>query len=927
MAEVPPGILVCVSGGFGSVDRLRTFLESNPEVASGSRWMLEIRLDLFDGPIEPVLDIVSQLGDKAVVSCRSRRDGGRFAGSESERVALLARAASSGAGFVDVELSTWQKGGGDQIRRACSGNTRVMLSVHETVASGYFADHAARLNASGVDAVKLAGTVRNAADLIALARAGRSLKAPFTSVVGMGPAAALTRMRPSAFGGRMTYASAGLGLATADGQPDFARLKSWRVFESDLLLPVALVGGEQISASPGPDILNRVFAQRSIPMQYFPLPAVDWEQIVDAIGIFGIRKLAVTMPFKFKPAKHWPDALMAPEVRRTGVTNTVIIGTDGRVSLSNTDSVGAAELFDRLGGVAGMEMLILGGGATSRSISSAALQAGAAVTVSARNFAVVSKSWPESLKDVRFKGWERRSEGFHDVVINTTPLGADRVSSAALLPAVNAGVAAIDVVVPGREPTGLILSAGKARIKFASGLDFWCAQAVPQIKLLCGIDFRYEDLAQIMEQTGHPCTGMMAKYDSTLPGSSLEPVRLSVPGSKSITQRYLVLAATARYPSRITNPSGSRDCREMERALSMMGVRFGRTADSLDVYPADFPGDSGRAIPTGEGGTTTRFIAALALLCDFEIRLKPSGSMLERPMSPLFEALTAAGVDVKSIDGEIRLRRVSEPPALVDVDCGSSSQFASALLMAGASLDSGISIAVRGGMVSGPYLEMTASAIREFGGEVVVEGDVWRARGLRPIQGLRVNVEGDASLAAFWQAAALIHGRRIDIANMPGAAGRQGTGLSTGSGQGTGLQGDACYPALFARLLEPGNVELDLTDTPDLLPPLALVALFREAETVFSGIAHARLKESDRLHVLARELVKVGALMVEDEDRLTFNPSRLRGPANLDPDGDHRMAMAFGILSLRVPGLKIMDPECVDKSYPAFWQDLEMVRN
>ncbi|HNZ04578.1 MAG TPA: 3-phosphoshikimate 1-carboxyvinyltransferase, partial [Myxococcota bacterium] len=103
--------------------------------------------------------------------------------------------------------------------------------------------------------------------------------------------------------------------------------------------------------------------------------------------------------------------------------------------------------------------------------------------------------------------------------------------------------------------------------------------------------------------------------------------------------------------------------------------------------------------------------------------------------------------------------------------------------------------------------------------------------------------------------------------------------------------------------------------------------LFREAETVFSGIAHARLKESDRLHVLARELVKVGALMVEDDDRLTFKPSRLRGPANLNPDGDHRMAMAFGILSLRVPGLKIMDPECVDKSYPAFWQDLEMVRN
>lgn len=913
MTDGSSGVKVCVTGAFCDSAGLRRFLDDNRMIVDGDEWLVEVRLDLMPASIDDALELVSTLGAKAVVSCRSRREGGGFGGSEQDRVGILARAAAAGAGFVDVELATWLRGGGEVVRRACARGCRVMLSVHETGSPAFFADHADKLNAAPVDVVKLAGTVRDADDLVLLARAGRMLTAATRCVVGMGPGAAFTRARPGDFGSDMTFASASAGLETAEGQPTFKQLAAWRVFESRRLAPVALVGGTQVTSSPGPDIYNRLFARRSIPMQYFPLPASSWEQVVAAVDFFGIRRFAITMPHKFRPIGQWPSANVDARAKATGVVNTVVIDDGGRVRLFNTDSAGATEIFDRFGGIAGMDVLVMGGGATGRSIAAAAVSAGAGVTVSARNFAVVSKSWPPELQGVRFKGWERRGDGTHDIVVNSTPLGGDGRSGFGELPELRAGVAAVDVVIPGLAPTKMIEFAAKNRLKFASGLDFWCAQAPAQIAAFTGVPVDFADVARAMAETGHACTGVMAEIDKTLPGSGLDPVSVAVPGSKSMTQRCLILAALGRSPSRIVHPSRSRDCLELQNALGMMGVRFGQTPEALDVYPADFPRDPGRPIPTGEGGTTMRFLAGLSLICDFPLRLAPSGSMLGRPMDPLWDALSSAGVDVAFSDGIATLTGRSDTRPGITVSSNVSSQFASALLMAGSATSAGLSVTLDGDVVSRPYLDMTVETIRMFGGSVTEEDRTFHVRHQRNIPGLRVNIEGDASLAAFWQAAAVIYGRDVELVNHPDA--------------GSSLQGDSVYPALFERLGAPGFLDLDLRETPDLLPPLVVVALFRDGKTSFHGIGHVRAKESDRLHVLAERLRSIGADILEEPDRLTVAPARLRGPATLDPAGDHRMAMTFGILSLRVPGLKITDPECVDKSYPAFWQDLEMVRN
>jgi len=922
MTERESGFITCLTGSFGSAAEMESFVQSEPGFLDSANQFIEVRLDLLNLIDDSVRDFVTKHREHILVCCRSRQDGGRWSRSEPERLELLAGFAALGPAFVDVELSSWMRGGGQSINRACRGGCRVMVSVHEFGSSGFFESLAARLNSTGALAVKLAGVTRDAGDLMALSAAGRMLSAPVRCVVGMGAAGPVTRMRPGDFNSTFTFASAAPGLETAEGQPDLKTLQAWRFRESAALQPVALIGGWQVAGSPGPNVLNRLFAKDNLGFQYIALPCGDWKQAVGAIRHFGISRFAVTMPFKMQPCQEWPDAVVDRWVELTGVTNTVILDGE-RAVLKNTDAAGAAHLFDRLGGIAGRSLLVLGGGATARSVAAAATESGATVTVAARTAVAVQKGWPASIPVARFTGWERRGEGLHDVVVNTTPLGGDGRATPLDAAGLRAVLAAVDVVIPATGQTAFVSEARRHKLSFAAGLDFWCAQAPFQLDAFTGRDYQADSVVSAAAEAGHRVEGMMALSRDRLPGADLDPVCLSVPGSKSITQRYLMLAALSGQPCRIVHPSSATDCTELQAALGMLGVRFGRTSDSIDVYPAAFPSDPGKVISTGQGGTTFRFMAAMSLVCGFDLRLRPEGTMTGRPMEAMWDALAAMGVMVSHADGVYTFSRIESqseagrvdglPVAGVSVDGRVSSQFASALLLAGQALPGGLEVRITGGSVSRPYIDMTIQSLQRFGATVVGSGDVILVQPGSPGRGRRFDVEYDASLAAFWDAASKVFGRSIEIVNRPAA--------------GATMQGDAAFPDLAEVLSREEDVEIDLSGTPDLLPPLVILALFRKHRARFGGIAHVRAKESDRLHVLAAGLRKIGAVIDEFDDALVIHPSSLRGPAVLDPRGDHRMAMVFGILSLRVPGLKILDCECVNKSYPAFWQDLDKVRN
>jgi 3-phosphoshikimate 1-carboxyvinyltransferase len=330
------------------------------------------------------------------------------------------------------------------------------------------------------------------------------------------------------------------------------------------------------------------------------------------------------------------------------------------------------------------------------------------------------------------------------------------------------------------------------------------------------------------------------------------------------------------------------------------------------VSPAPFHAPPA-AIDCGDAGTTIRFCAALSLLLEGPLALDGDEHMRRRPIGDLADALQNLGVRTRWLATPgfppLELQRTGDAAAEVAVDASRSSQFASALLLVAARLPLGLHVRLRGGTVSRPYLDLTVEGLRTFGGRVDEEPDGYRvAPGA--LRCARFVVDGDWSGGAFLLAAGWIAQRDVRIDNL----------------RDDSRQGDRAIIAFLERLSRPGERRFDLGACPDLIAPLAAAAAFAEGATELRNVAHARIKESDRIDVLTAGLRRVGALVVEFPDGLRIERGDAPAGNGLDPHGDHRMAMAFGLLSLRYPGLRVAHPECVSKSYPHFWDDLERFR-
>jgi 3-phosphoshikimate 1-carboxyvinyltransferase len=407
-----------------------------------------------------------------------------------------------------------------------------------------------------------------------------------------------------------------------------------------------------------------------------------------------------------------------------------------------------------------------------------------------------------------------------------------------------------------------------------------------------------------------------------------EPIRLRVPASKSQTQRELVLAALADGESLLEGPLACDDSLHLRAGLAALGARIAvvrRTAQSnqaseevgedLHVLPGPLAAPAG-PLWCGDGGTVVRFLAPLALLAEGELRLDGSARLRERPLAELLAALAALGVESRPLGAgalPVSLRRArAEPGQRVAIDVSRSSQFASALLLVAPRLARGLELELEGEPVSRPYLDLTLAAMRargavvdETGPHLTVAPGRYRAR--------RVRIEGDWSSAAFLLAAGFILQREVVLENVELAS----------------RQGDRAILEHLAELARPRPHRLDLTACPDLIAPLAAAAAFASHETELAGVAHARLKESDRLAVLAAGLRAAGIEVEERPAALRISPLAPGGsprPARLDPRGDHRMAMAFALLSLRQGSLELDDRACVSKSFPGFFDALARLR-
>jgi 3-phosphoshikimate 1-carboxyvinyltransferase len=408
---------------------------------------------------------------------------------------------------------------------------------------------------------------------------------------------------------------------------------------------------------------------------------------------------------------------------------------------------------------------------------------------------------------------------------------------------------------------------------------------------------------------------------------------VAVPGSKSASNRALVLAALSPTPVQILGLLDSEDTRALARCLRAMGARIESSVDATSVAgPLGVDAAGTVELDAGESGTAARFLAALAAAVPGRFRLTGSRRLSQRPMFELVDALRAGGAGLEAEEPEagalpLGIAGGSLRAAAVAVDASRSSQFLSALLIAGAARPEGIEVRAEGRVASAPYVAMTVAALAEFGYDVVRTGATIR---VRPGRGApeRYRVPGDYSSAVPLLAACGIAGGEILVSGLDFPSGDpDASALPVLASMGMEIRGD---PAGVRARRGAGTalsaVRVRAADFPDAVPALAALAAFADGESRFEGIAHLRGKESDRIASLAAlfEAAGVPALAASDSLRVGGGSRDASASLRLLPTaGDHRIAMAAALLSLRIGGALIQSPGCVAKSYPAFFRDLD----
>ena len=368
---------------------------------------------------------------------------------------------------------------------------------------------------------------------------------------------------------------------------------------------------------------------------------------------------------------------------------------------------------------------------------------------------------------------------------------------------------------------------------------------------------------------------------------------ITPPPSKSQAHRLLIAAALADGESRIEHLADSQDIQATRRCMAALKA----------------PGEDLPVLDCGESGSTLRFLIPVALALRGGGRFTGRGRLMERPQKPYFDLFDEKGIAYRQEDGVLTVQGRLTPGTFAlpgDV----SSQFVTGLLYALPLLEGDSRITLTTPLESRGYVDMTLEALERFGIRAACpDGRTRRVPGGQTYRPCRAAVESDYSQAAFYYAANGLGGQ-VEI-----------LGLNPRS-----AQGDRCIVPYHMQLCGPGEAELDVSQCPDLVPPLAAHAALRQGITRIVNAARLRIKESDRLTAVAQVLTALGADVVEGADRLTITgqPEGLAGGVTVDSHNDHRIAMMAAVAATRCAApVTITGAECVAKSYPDFWEDYE----
>jgi 3-phosphoshikimate 1-carboxyvinyltransferase len=405
--------------------------------------------------------------------------------------------------------------------------------------------------------------------------------------------------------------------------------------------------------------------------------------------------------------------------------------------------------------------------------------------------------------------------------------------------------------------------------------------------------------------------------------------RVTPPPSKSLSHRAFNLALLAGEELTVERPLQAADTHLFRTALATLGWTVEARGDDVHLTPGERPPSA--EIVCGNAGTMYRFLVATLAALPGDWRLDGVPRLRERPVGPLVTALRRLGAEIDSerhghAPLAIRGRRLAS--GRTRLDAGASSQYLSALLMAGLVAEGEIEIEVEA-LTSAPYVDLTTDLVARFGGDAEATATGWRVRPGLSSPG-RLRVEGDWSAACYPAAAAALTGGRVTLDGMA-ADSRQGDRrfleLLREMGAAVTLGEDGTIEVAGTGALR--ALTADGSAIPDQVPTLAALAPFAAGVTRIKNVHHLRIKESDRLAAMAGELARVGAAVEELEDGLVIPgvwadgvPAAPPEPFRVDPRDDHRIAMALALVGLRRPGVAVADPHVVAKSYPGFWRDL-----
>ena len=396
-----------------------------------------------------------------------------------------------------------------------------------------------------------------------------------------------------------------------------------------------------------------------------------------------------------------------------------------------------------------------------------------------------------------------------------------------------------------------------------------------------------------------------------------------VPGSKSYTHRVLIAAALADGVSLISNPLDSQDTRLTRSALEQMGVDISESQGALTIHGTGGRlASSEKEIYLGNSGTSMRLLTAVAALGNGCYTLTGSDRMYQRPIQDLLDGLTQIGVPAHSIENNgcppIQITGAPIRGGSLSLNCASSSQFLSALLLIGGYTIEGLDITVTQGPVSRPYIDMTVEVMESFGISVKRESfHRFQVSGNQVYRAGRKQVEPDCSQAGYFWAAAALSGAAVKVRAITRASNQGDIGfVDVLAAMGCAVTEESDGIAVKGGPLR--AVDVDMAHMPDLVPTLAVVAAFARGTTVIRNVAHLKVKESDRLSAVANELTKMGIDVLLTENGLAITGGQPRG-AEIETYDDHRIAMSFAVAGIRAPGVVIRGEHCVEKSFPNFW--------